>query len=111
MGVAPVRPLIANAEQKTDQARFHRQVFAAYGGPRKACVFCKKPGATDSAHVIPSNLLGPLRYADPRLARPAHRKCHDEQHAGMRKFPRAVVRDAYKAHNAIAKVPLEIPPA
>ena len=104
-----MKPLIANKSRKNEQTAFHQAVFSKYGGPTKLCVFCNKAGATDSAHVIPSNLLGPLRYADARLARPAHRECHEEQHAGKRKFPTKVVRDAYACHNAIAKVKMECP--
>ena len=103
------KPLIANAERQAEAAAFHRAVFTAYGGPKKLCVFCGKQGATDAAHVIPRSRLGPLRYADARLARPAHRECHERQERGEIDFSLAVRRDAVKAHNQIAKIKMEMP--
>ena len=88
---------------RLDRARraFKKAVFERYGD---ACVFCGLPGAIDPAHIIPTNLLGALRHADVRLARPAHRECHREQHDGKRRFPADVIADAYAAHNALDPV-------
>ena len=80
-----------------------------FGGEKRICAFCKRGGATDAAHVIARAHLGPLRYADPRLGRPAHRHCHEDQEAGKIDFDIAVRRDAITAHNAIAKIKIVMP--
>jgi hypothetical protein len=102
------RPLLPKRERVDEAAKFHKAVFAMWGN---RCVWCpkvKRP-ATDAAHVIARALLGPLRYADPGLARPAHRECHDRQTNGEIVFPIAVRRAAVRCHNKIAKVKLQIP--
>jgi hypothetical protein len=104
-----VRPLLDNPKRKNEAARFHREVFALYGGPKRLCVFCGRQGATDAAHVISRSKLGPLRYADPRFARPAHRRCHMEQEAGLIDFAIEIQRDAIAAHNEISKIKLVMP--
>jgi hypothetical protein len=103
------KPLIANPKRASEASRFHRLVFAAYGGPRRLCALCGKPGAVDAAHVVPRAALGPLRYAVVALARPAHRQCHERQERGEIDFPITVRRDAIRAHNKVAKVRLEVP--
>ena len=102
------RPLLADPKRASEAARFHREVFAMFGS---ACFFCGKK-ATDAAHVLSRGTkLGPLRYCDPRIARPACRRCHDEQGAGRLKWPLSVRKDAVRAHNRHAKVPLTVPSA
>jgi hypothetical protein len=103
------KPLIANPKRSSEAATFHRLVFAAYGGPRRLCALCGKPGATDAAHVVPRAILGPLRYASVALARPAHRQCHERQERGEIDFPLTVRRNAIAAHNKLAKVLLVAP--
>jgi hypothetical protein len=103
------KPLIANPKRTVEASAFHRLVFAAYGGPRRLCVFCGKPGATDAAHVIPRSKLGQLRYACVKFARPAHRHCHESQERGEIDFSIAIRRDAIKAHNKLAKCHIKIP--
>ena len=103
------KPLIANHARQSEASKFHRDVFAFFGGPKRVCALCGKPGATDAAHVIARARLGPLRYANPRLARPAHRECHERQERGEIDFSLAIRRDAVHAHNAIAKIKLVMP--
>ncbi len=105
------KPLIADPKRVSEAAAYHRAVFAEYGGPKKVCALCGKPGAVDAAHVVPRSMLGPLRYADPRMARPAHRACHEAQERGDMRFSLAIRRGAVLAHNEIAKVPLVVPDA
>lgn len=96
------RPLLADPKRNSEAARFHREVFAMFG---YACFHCGKH-ATDAAHVLNRAMkLGPLRYCDPRLARPLCRPCHDAK----KPWPIAVQRDAVKAHNLYAKVKLTLP--
>lgn len=104
-----MRPLVKNPKRESEAARWHRQVFSAYGGPKRLCAHCGKPGATDAAHVVGRAKLGPLRYADARLGRPLHRQCHRDIDEGRARWARAILRDAIAAHNAIAKVPLQLP--
>ena len=99
-------PKQRNPKLERGRRKFKAEVFARYGD---RCVFCGLPGSIDPAHIIPTNILGVLRFADVRLARPAHRRCHEEQHDGKRRFPVDVVRDAYAAHNAVAVCRLECP--
>ena len=103
------KPLTANPKRQSEAAAWHRKVFAAYGGPKRICALCGGSGATDAAHVVPRAILGPLRYADERLGRPAHRGCHEKQEAGTIDFSIAIRRDAIRAHNTIAKIPLMVP--
>lgn len=103
------RPLQANPKRASEANAFHAAVFTLYGGEKRLCALCGKPGATDAAHVIGRAHLGPLRYADPRLARPAHRDCHIEVDSNRTDWPLAIRRDAVKAHNAISKVPMQEP--
>jgi hypothetical protein len=103
------KPLIANNKRQSESAAFHKAVFQAFGGPKRLCSLCGKPGATDAAHVVPRAILGPLRYADARLARPAHRGCHEAQERGERDFAIEIRRDAIRAHNLISKVRLMEP--
>ena len=103
------KPLMANPARNAEANSFHQMVFAEYGGPKRLCIFCGKPGATDAAHVIPRSKLGPLRYACIEFARPAHRHCHESQERGEIDFPIDVRRDAVRAHNQIAKVRMEMP--
>jgi len=105
------KPLIANPKRQSEASRFHREVFAMFGGPKRVCALCGKPGATDAAHVIARAHLGPLRYADPRLARPAHRECHEAQERGVIRFSLLIRQDAVIAHNALAKIKLVVPDA
>ncbi len=105
------RPLIPDPKRALEAAAFHRLVFAKYGRWNRVCSLCGKQGATDAAHVVPRSMLGPLRYADPRMARPAHRACHEAQERGDICFSLAIRRDAVLAHNEIAKVPLVVPDA
>ena len=98
------RPLIPNRKRESEAAQFHRAVFSQYGGSKKICALCGKPGAVDAAHVIPRSRLGPLRYADVRFARPAHRECHTQVDRHEIGWPEDVYRDAVLAHNAIAKI-------
>lgn len=104
-----MKPLIGNPQRISEAAAFHKIVFTRYGGPKKICALCSKPGATDAAHVIPRSKLGPLRYADPRFARPAHRFCHNRQERGEIDFTLAIRREAVRAHNEIAKIPMREP--
>jgi len=104
-----VKPLQENPKRKSEASSFHREVFKAYGGLQKLCYLCWGGGATDAAHVIARSQLGPLRYASPRLARPAHRSCHEMQEAGRVEFELAIRRDAAFAHNEIAKVKIQVP--
>lgn len=100
------RPLLANPKRQSEASRFHKAVFARYG---RGCVLCNSAKATDAAHVIGRAHLGSLRYADVRLARPLCRSCHilvDEKKIA---WPKSVLRDAIRAHNAIAKVPIAEP--
>lgn len=104
------RPLIANQKRQNEAAVFHRDVFREYAGPKKMCYLCGKSGATDAAHVLGRGTkLGPLRYASPRLARPAHRLCHERVDRHEIDWPLDILRDAILAHNEIAKVKLEVP--
>jgi hypothetical protein len=102
------RPLLANPKRQSEANRFHREVFAMFG---YQCALCtRKSAATDAAHVLRrGSHLGPLRYADPRLARPAHRDCHEKVDRGELSWPLSIRRDAVKAHNQISKVKLEMP--
>lgn len=101
------RPLIANRKRQSEAARFHREVFARFG---RCCTFCGKKDATDAAHVLSRGTkLGPLRYADPRLARPACRPCHEAQTRNEIEWPLPIVRDAIEAFNLHAKVKLVVP--
>lgn len=104
-----MKPLIANKDREGEAKRYHDAVFAMFGGKKKICALCGHAGATDSAHVIGRAHLGPLRYADPRMARPAHRHCHEAQERGEIDFSLAIRRDAVAAHNAIAKVKMVMP--
>jgi len=104
-----MRPLLINPRAGASAAQFHREVFAVFGGPKKLCVFCGKPNATDAAHVIKRSHLGPLRYCDPRLARPAHRACHEKQERNEISFTLETRRDAALAVNLYAKVPYPVP--
>lgn len=100
------RPLIPNKARKSEAQRWHDDVFKAHG---KLCFFCGN-AASDAMHIIPRNLLGPLRYLIPvQNGRPGCRSCHDRQGAGELKFPIRITRIAISAHNKIAKVRLEIP--
>jgi hypothetical protein len=103
------KPLIANRERASEASVFHASVFAMFGGPKKLCSLCGKPGSTDAAHVIARAHLGPLRYADPRLARPAHRSCHEAQERREIEFSLEIRRDAITAHNAISKIKMVMP--
>lgn len=103
------RPLLPRAETVRAATKFHHEVFRAFAGPKKTCYLCYRPGATDAAHVIKRSHLGPLRYADVRLARPAHRHCHERQERGDIAFHLDIRIDAVRAHNAIAKIPLQEP--
>lgn len=105
------KPLVPDAKRASEATRFHRGVFAMFGGPKKICSLCGRPGATDAAHVIKRSHLGPLRYADPRFARPAHRQCHERQERNEIEFSLAIRQDAIRAHNAIAKIKIQEPAA
>jgi hypothetical protein len=98
------RPLITDPKQRSLAAKFHADVFAMFGGPKRMCFLCDKPGATDAAHVVSRTLLGPHRYADPRLARPAHRTCHDRQTRHEIEFSPKIRREAIKVANALCRV-------
>ena len=104
-----MKPLQPRRDTQAAAQKFHRDVFAMFGGKAKLCVFCGGQGATDAAHVIPRSKLGHLRYADPRLARPAHRHCHEAQTRNETDFSLDVRRAAIRAHNEIAKQKLEEP--
>lgn len=99
------RPLVADGKRKSEAHTFHRRVFAKHG---KACYFCGS-AATDAAHVIGRAHLGPLRYADPHFARPTCRRCHDAVDRNEIKWPIAILRDAVKHFNKLAKVPMVMP--
>ena len=100
------RPLIANKKREGEAARWHREVFKAHG---RACFFCGKD-ATDAMHIIARAQLGPLRYEIPvQNGRPGCRACHERQERGELHFPVRIMRIAIRAHNAIAKVKLELP--
>lgn len=99
------RPLIANPKRASEASAYHRKVFARYG---HACVFCGHQ-ATDAAHVIGRAHLGPLRYADERLSRPSCRSCHERVDRNEIQWPLAILRDAIKVHNKIARVKIEVP--
>lgn len=103
------RPLIPNPKRAAEAAKFHAAVFFMFGGEKKICSLCGVPNATDAAHVIGRAHLGPLRYADPRLARPAHRSCHVAVDAHRISWPLAIRQDAAIAHNLLAKVKLMVP--
>jgi len=100
------KPLLADPKRTTEAATFHKAVFARFGGN---CALCGGRGATDAAHVIKRSHLGSLRFADPRLARPAHRTCHEKQERGEIEFSLPIRQDAVRAHNGLAKVPLQVP--
>jgi hypothetical protein len=100
------RPLIANKKRQPESSGFHKAVFARYG---YVCILCKRANATDAAHVIGRAHLGSLRYADVRLARPLCRSCHVRVDENKIVWPKTVLRDATRAHNRIAKVPLPEP--
>lgn len=104
-----MRPLVKNPKRETEAAKWHREVFAAYGGPKRICSHCERPGATDAAHVIARAKLGPLRYADVRFGRPLHRTCHEEIDRSRARWKIAILREAITAHNKIAKVPIPLP--
>lgn len=103
------RPLQPDPKRVREATQFHRDVFATYGGAKKICALCNRPGASDAAHVIPRSKLGPLRYADVRFARPAHRLCHDQVDRHIIEWPIHILADAISAHNQIAKVKLQLP--
>jgi hypothetical protein len=103
------KPLISNPKRQSEASRFHARVFALYGGPRKICELCKKPGATDAAHVVSRTALGPHRYADPGLARPAHRECHERQTRHEIHFDIRTQRAAIKVANLFCKVKIVMP--
>lgn len=105
------RPLITDPKLQSAAANFHRDVFAAYGGPKRICALCGKSGATDAAHVLKRSHLGTLRYSDVRFARPAHRTCHIEQESNRIDFALEIRIDAVLAHNQIAKVKMVVPDA
>jgi hypothetical protein len=96
-------PAKRNSKLESARRKFKRDVFDRYG---ETCIFCGLPGAIDPAHIIPANVLGALRFADVRLARPAHRQCHTDQHNGKVDFPQDVILDAYDAHNAVSEIKL-----
>ena len=104
-----MRPLVADPKRQSEAAKWHREVFALYGGPKRICAHCDKPGATDAAHVIGRAHLGQLRYADPRFGRPLHRDCHRDLDEGRAQWKKAILRDAIRAHNKIAKVKIQEP--
>lgn len=103
------KPLIANPRRQSESAKFHRAVFAMFG---YVCALCGGKGATDAAHVLNrGSNLGPLRYASPRFARPAHRSCHDAVDRHEIAWPLAMRQDAVRAFNEIAKTKMEVPTA
>lgn len=107
------RPLTADPKLNREANEFHKRVFRKYGS---LCWFGKRMGhpkrrAIDAAHIISRGTnLGPLRYADERLARPLCRECHDRQgaHDPQYRFAYADYKDAVLAHNAIAKVKINL---
>ena len=100
------RPLLADPKRKSEADRWHKIVFGKWGN---ACWFCGSH-ATDSMHIIPRNLLGPLRYAIGwESGRPGCRRCHDRQGAGVLRFAVKDMRMAVRAHNKIARVKIEVP--
>jgi len=103
------KPLIGNPKRDSEANKWHTAVFSAYGGPKRICAHCGRPGATDAAHVIGRAHLGPLRYADVRFGRPAHRACHEDLDQGRARWKMDILRDAIRAHNKIAKVPIQEP--
>ena len=81
--------------------KFHDEVWAMFGD---RCVLCtRREPAQDAAHVLKRSMLGKLRYADPRFARPAHHECHVEQEENRLRFPLAIRLDAVRAYNKITK--------
>jgi hypothetical protein len=106
------KPLAVKADAQKKAAAWHHEVFTMFGGPRKICALCQKPGATDAAHVVGRGTkLGPLRYASPRLGRPLHRLCHEKVDRHEIDWPLDMRIDATLAHNEIAKVKLQVPDA
>ena len=103
------KPLIGHRERKTESTAFHKAVFAAHGGLKAKCVLCKRANATDAAHVVSRVVLGKHRYADPGLARPACRSCHEKQTRHEIDFPIAVRRAAIKIANSFMKVKIQLP--
>jgi 5-methylcytosine-specific restriction endonuclease McrA len=103
------KPLIADPKLQRQAANFHRDVFALFGGPKKLCSLCGKPGATDAAHVLRRSHLGPLRYADPQFARPAHRACHEKVDRYEVPWPKEIMLEAIRAHNRLAKIQIREP--
>jgi hypothetical protein len=101
------RPLVANPKRKTDASNFHRRVFRKWGNNCKLCT--RKAPATDAAHVIGRAHLGPHRYASEHFARPAHRDCHDAVDRNETRWPLAIVRDAIRHFNKLAKTKMELP--
>lgn len=97
------KPLVANPMRAGEASAFHRAVFARFGN---RCALCGGLGATDAAHVVSRVKLGPLRYADPELARPLHRVCHVEVDSNRVAWPAKIVAAAVAAHNRLAKVPI-----
>jgi hypothetical protein len=93
------RPLLANATQRSASASFHKAMFDANGGLKAKCVLCRRANATDAAHVVSRVVLGKHRFADPGLARPACRSCHEKQTRHEIDFPIAIRRSAIKIAN------------
>ena len=103
------KPLIPDPKRQSEAAKFHRDVFERYGGPKRLCALCGKPGATDAAHVLRRSHLGPLRYADAQFARPAHRPCHEKVDRYEISWPKEIMLEVIRAHNRIAKIQIREP--
>lgn len=86
--------------------KWHRDVFKLRGNK---CFFCGSH-ATDAMHILRRGMhLGPLRYADPHFGAPGCRRCHELEDVGKLAFPLELRIEAVTRHNAIAKIPMQIP--
>lgn len=103
------KPLIGNKTRINESIVWHVKVFRRYGGAKKICTLCLRPGATDAAHVVGRAKLGPLRYIDERLGRPAHRKCHEDVDNHRTSWSLKIRQDAIRAFNEYAKVKMVVP--
>lgn len=98
-------PLAKDPRNLVAQAKvYHDEVFAAFGGQCYWFAACAdiRP-ADDAAHILTKNELGKYRYRSVWFARPAHRCCHERQHAAVSGYVWAQIDiDAAKAaHDAI----------
>lgn len=79
-------------------------MFAAWGN---GCVFCDDR-ATDAAHIVDRNELGPHRWECAREnGRPVCRPHHEQLHRHELQFPKSVYNAAVRALNRVMKQKLK----